>query len=228
MKNKFVIQILCIIVLLIRLLLLSHKPSFVKPTNMNDADFAISMMSILVVCGRFRHECPLNVENTFSSFLREMVLPIPAVAPLMTLESILLYIAAIVGASSLHSVEGRDSATWDLSMRSVLIRCQEIIISSSHDEVKRNKYQKMLLTTAWLFVKRHSEDFAEHNPWIEMVNDYMTTLSVRPEDILEVDQGSFRDPRTSRRAKIAARIAYSHFTQNSSNFSSGKLAAGPG
>ena len=197
---------------------------------MNDVDFAISMMSILVVCGRFRQECPLNVENTFSSFLREVVLRVPAVAPLLPSESMLLYIAAIVGASSLHSVEieGRDSVTWDLSMRSVLIRCQEIIISSSHDEAMRNKHQKMLVTTAWLFVKRHSEDFVEHNPWIAVVSDYMTAFSVRPEDMLEVDQGSFRDPRTSRRAKIAARIAYSHFTQNSSNFSSGKLAAGPG
>ena len=190
-----------------------HLVSYVEPSNINDIDLAMAIMSILVVCGRFRQECPFNVANIFLSFLRDAVLRIPAVAPLMSSESMLLYITAIVSASSLLSTEKerRDSLDWDLSMRSILIRCQEIIISSSHDDMVLNKNYKMLLATTVLFVKRHSGGFSEHNLWISVVDDYITTFSLRPEDILEGDHSNLS---FGKRAKIAARLAYLHFTKS--------------
>ena len=181
---------------------------------MTSVDYAIAIMSILVVCGRVQQECPLSILSSFNSFLREVVFRIPAVAPLLSPASILLYTAAIVGASSLHSMEkcARDSSSGDLSFRSVLIRCQEIVISSSPDEILRNKNQKMLLTTAWLFITKHSSEFADHNPWIELVDEYVSAFSPQPEDVLAVDHGSFAD---SSRTMIASRIAYSQFTHKS-------------
>lgn len=180
--------------------------------QIDDVESIFSLVSMIILFQKSKYSCPLSIVLAFEKHLRENLFRIPPIAPLLSADSLLFCVLGILGTSVLHKaeIEQGDVLCWDLNMRSVLIRCQELAVSCSSEESIEYKKQKLLLEVARGFILKHSQDFATHNPWITVVDEHLSKLPRLPGDTLDADC-QFGDLKITRIARISARMVISHF-----------------
>lgn len=118
------------------------------------------------------------VAEFFQQHIAENVLPVYPVMPLLESDSIMCYTISILGMIMLESMQQRlQKPSSDLLLRCLLLRCQEILITSDFDKStiltddasERDFLVLALINYSERYLALYAEKLTSHNPWSKVV-----------------------------------------------------------